>query len=414
MTIWYYIAAIVLCVLGSAFFSASEMSLSSANRVRLDHSAEEGSRKAKTVLYILSHFDDALSAILVGNNLVNIAASSLGTIAVIISLGDSYTWVSTLVITVAVIIFGETIPKIVSKKNATAYSLRFARPVRILMTLLRPVTLPVVWAVNKITAPMKGDTKEDNEAAAMELHSIIDIAESEDVLDEDASDLVSAAIDFQDISASEVMTARVDLLAIDAEDDWQEILDVIEHSPYSRIPVYEDSRDNCIGILPVNRVLKAMIDDDHPDIRSLLLEPCYVYRTMKLPAVLKIFRESRQHLAIVTDEYGGTLGVVSMEDVLEQLVGDLTDETDAVSQDLSENESGTFELDGDMQVSEFIELMHWKESSFSFDSHTVGGWCIEMLGSFPKEGDTFTWQDAVVTVIDADERRVRKVLVEKR
>ncbi len=411
--IYLYIAAIILCVMGSAFFSASEMSLSSANRIRLEHSADEGSAPAKTALFILDHFDDALSAILVGNNLVNIAASSLGTIVVILTAGGRYTWVSTLVITLAVIIFGETIPKILSKKNATRYSLAFSRPVRFLMTILKPVTIPVVWAVGKITSPMKGDEEPDSEAAALELHSIIEMAENEDVLDEDASDLVSAAIDFQDISAAEVMTARVDILAVNADDDWEEILDVIEHSPYSRLPVYEDTIDNCIGVLPVNRVLKLLIDHDTVDIRTVLLEPCYVYRTIKLPEVLKVFRASRQHLAIVTDEYGGTLGVVSMEDVLEQLVGDIWDETDIVEADVTESAPGAYELDGDMPVSEFLDLMKWKESSFHFDSHTVGGWCIEKLGAFPEEGSTFTYDDIRVTVLDADERRVRRILVEK-
>ena len=235
--IFLYIAAVVLCIAFSAFFSASEMSFSSANRIRLEHAEEEGSNAAKTAVYILDHFDNALSTILVGNNLVNIAASSLGTIVVLLTLGDSRAWVSTLIITAAVIVFGETIPKIVAKKNATRCTISFAPVVRTLMTLLRPVTLLVVGAVDLLTSRLRGETETDSDAAVEELHTIIDMAESEDILDEDASELVSAAIDFQDVSAAEVMTARVDILAIDVDDDWEEILQIIEHSPFSRIPV---------------------------------------------------------------------------------------------------------------------------------------------------------------------------------
>ena len=255
-------------------------------------------------------------------------------------------------------------------------------------------------------------TKEDNEAAAMELHSIIDIAESEDVLDEDASDLVSAAIDFQDISASEVMTARVDIIAIDIDDPWEEILRTIDSSPYSRIPVYEDSIDHVIGILSLNRFLKAMIDKDKVEIRSLLLPTCYVYKTMKLPAVLSSLRNAQQHIAVVTDEYGGTLGVVSMEDVLEQLVGDIWDETDTVEKDVVKQGDGKYELDGDTPIYEFLELMGWKEDDFDFDSETVGGWCIEYNNGFPNVNSTFKYRDIEVTIMEVSKRRVRRVKVQ--
>ena len=407
------IIGICICVALSAFFSASEMSLSSVSSVRLEHLADEGKKGAKIALYIQQHFDRALSTILVGNNLVNIAASSLGTVAVILITGGAYAWVATAVITAAVIIFGETIPKIISKKNAGRLAVAVAGYIRGLMTIFAPVTIPVVGAVRLITSHLKGEDEGDDEAATEELHTIIDMAESEDVLDEDASELVSAAIDFKDTSASEVMTARVDVLAIDADDEWEEILRTVERSPYSRIPVYEDSIDNIIGVLSMNRFLKALIDNEKVDVRALLLEPCFVYRTMKLPAVLSALRDSKQHLAVVTDEYGGTLGVVSMEDVLEQLVGDIWDETDIVEEDVTESAPGSYELDGDMPISDFADLMEWPEDELDFESHTVGGWCIEMLGSFPAEGSVFNFRDAEITVLDVDERRVRRVLVEK-
>lgn len=412
MTSFYlYIAGIIACVLLSAFFSASEMAYSACNKVRLEHLRDNGDKIAALAVRIREAFDDALSAILVGNNLVNIAASSMGSLAVIMAMGERYTWLSTLILTVTVIIFGETIPKITAKKNATRFALSFARPVRFLMIILKPVTFIVVGLVNLLTSLLPDVEEEDSEAALEELHTMIDMAEDEDVLDEDASELVSAAIDFADISASEVMTARVDIVAIDIDDPWEEILRVIDSSPYSRIPVYEDSIDHVIGILSLNRFLKAMIDGDKVEIRSLLLPTCYVYKTMRLPAVLSSLRNAQQHLAVVTDEYGGTLGLVSMEDVLEQLVGDIWDETDTVEKDIVKQGNGVYELDGDMPVSEFLELMHWDEDEFDFDSETVGGWCIEYNNGFPNVNSIFSYRNARIRVLEISERRVRRVLV---
>ena len=414
MTQFYlYIAGIVLCVLFSAFFSASEMSYSACSRVRLEHQRDNGDKKAGIAVRIREKFDDALSTILVGNNLVNIAASSMGSLAVMMVLSDRYAWLSTAIITVAVVIFGETIPKITAKKNATRFARSFAKPIRFLMIVLKPVTLIVVGLVNLITRLLPDVKEEDSDAALEKLHTMIDMAEDEDVLDEDASELVSAAIDFADTSASEVMTARVDIVAIDIDDPWEEILHTIDTSPFSRIPVYEDSIDHVIGILSLNRFLKAMIDNDKVEIRSLLLPTCYVYKTMRLPAVLSSLRNAQQHLAVVTDEYGGTLGVVSMEDVLEQLVGDIWDETDTVENDVVQQGEGIYELDGDMPVSEFLELMDWDEDNFDFDSETVGGWCIEINNGFPNVNTVFAYEDIEARILEVSERRVRRILVKR-
>ena len=413
-SLYIYIIGIIVCVMLSAFFSASEMSFSACNKVRLEHESENGNNKASAAFKIAEKFDDAISTILVGNNLVNIAASSMGSIAVMMVLSERYAWVSTAVITVLVIIFGETIPKISAKKNATAFSMSFAYPIRFLMIILRPVTWIVVTLVNLITKLLPDIEEEDSDAALEELHTMIDLAEDEDVIDEDASELVSAAIDFADISASEVMTARVDIIAIDIDDPWEEILRTIDASPYSRIPVYEDSIDHIIGILSLNRFLKAMIDQDKVEIRSLLLPTCYVYKTMRLPAVLSSLRNAQQHIAVVTDEYGGTLGVVSMEDVLEQLVGDLWDETDTVEKEIVKKGDGRYELDGDTPVYEFIELMGWKEEDFDFDSETVGGGCIEYNNGFPNVNSRFSFRDIEVTILEVSKRRVRRVLVQVR
>ena len=414
MNLYLVIAGIAACVMLSAFFSGSEMAYSSCNQVRLENLRDDGSRRAGVALRLCEHFDDTLSAILIGNNLVNIAASSLGVVLVnILTGGDGKTWLSTLIITVLVIIFGETIPKITAKMNANRLSMRNAYFLNALRLLLKPLIWLVVGLIGLLTFWMKGEEEEDPEEAVEELQSIIETAEDEDVLDEDQSELVQAAIDFAEISASEVMTARVDVVAIDIDDDWEEILAVIEDAPYSRLPVYEGSIDNVIGVLYLNHFLKAMADDGRADIRSLLMPPCYVYKTMKLPAVLSQLRRAKQHLAVVTDEYGGTLGVVSMEDVLEQIVGEIWDETDTVEQEVVERGADEYELDGDMTISDFLELCGIDEDSFEAESETVGGWTVESFGAFPQPGDSFDYGDLTITVLSMDGHRVEKLLVRR-
>ena len=404
---------IFLCLCLSNFCSASEMAFSSCNVMRLENARDDGSKRAKIAVYITEHFDDALSAILIGNNLANIGASSLASVAVIlVTGGDEYAWLATIILTVLVIIFGETMPKISAKKNANRTSLKNAYVVRAMMIIFYPLVWLVVSLIKLLTMGMKPEAADaDSDEAVEELQSIIETAEDEDVLDEDQSELVQAAIDFSETSAFEVMTARVDVQAIDIEDDWDDILAIIEDAPFTRLPVYEGSIDNVIGILYLNHFLKAMADDGRVDIRKLLMPPCYVYKTMKLPAVLNTLRKAKQHLAIVSDEYGGTLGVVSMEDVLEQIVGDIWDESDVVEHEVVQREKSEYELDGAMNLSDFLELVGLNEDDVDAESNTVGGWTLEMFGSFPQEGDSFTYRNLTVTVLSMDGRRVERVLV---
>ena len=412
--IGWYLAGIAVCIFLSNYFSAAEMAYSSCNRMRLENAMEDGSKRAAVAVRVCDRFDDSLSAILIGNNLVNIAGSSLGSIAAILIAGEEYTWVATVIITVLVIVFGETLPKIIASGSANRIALRDAYVIRVLTVVLKPVILLVVGLIRLITSGMKGEKSgTDEDAAVEELSSIIETAEDEEVLDEDRSELVQAAIDFSDISAFEVMTARVDVVAIDIDDDLSEVLGLIDEAPYSRLPVYEDSIDNVIGVLYLNHFLKALTDENCPDLRSLLMEPCYVYKTMKLPAVLSELRRAKQHLAIVTDEYGGTLGVVSMEDVLEQLVGEIWDDTDTIEEEIVERSDGIYELDGDMVIADFAELLELSEDELDADSETVGGWTIEIFGSFPKEGESIESAGLDVTVLKMDGLRVEKVLVKK-
>lgn len=413
-----YILLLLVCFAFSAFFSASEMSLSSANRLRLENAAEEGERRAGTALGLIDRFDRALGAILIGNNLANVASSSLSSV-IALSVAEQSgvseglcTTAATVIVTIVVIICGETVPKILAKKNANRVALSVAGPIQGLSVLLRPL----VWCATSLTAlitralptPEESDLQE---AAVEELQSIIETAEDEAVLDEDRSELLQAALDFGDTSASQVMTARVDMVAIDIDDPPEDILSLAGDAPFSRLPVYQEDTDNIIGVLHLNTLYRALLDDPAPDIRSLLTEPCFVYKTVKLPAVLEELRSRQRHLAIVTDEYGGTAGVITMEDVLEALVGDIWDETDEVEPEVVETSEGRWELDGDLPIGEFLELTELDENAFDFESETVGGWVMEMLEGFAAPGDTVTYQDLTVNVLKTDDKRVEKVRV---
>ena len=431
ITIVLVCAGILACLILSAFFSGSEMAYSACNTVRLENISEEktkGWKRARRALRAAKHFDTALSAILIGNNLVNIAASSLSSVLLLLVFDSTdYAWLATIILTILVIIFGETIPKIYSKKNATSVAMRVSGFINVLTIIFRPVIWIVVGLVRLITMGIRQE-KEDGEESVEELQSIIETAEDEGIIDEDDSQLMQAAIDFSDISASEVMTARVDVHAIDIDDSWTEIRKAIEESPYSRIPVYQDSIDNIIGILHLNMVFKALTDHEENalfdsqadgtdddrcpiDLRALLMKPCYVYKTMKLPSVLNALKKARQHLAVVTDEYSGTLGIISMEDVLEQIVGEIYDETDVVDPDVVKKNDNEFEVDGDLSIGEFIELAGLDEGSFEAESETAGGWCVERLGHFPTDGEEFQSDGLSVKVLAMDGLRVEKLLV---
>lgn len=404
---------LLLALIGlSAFFSSSEMAYASANRLRIENAMESGSKRAKVAFSIYNKYDDALSAILVGNNLVNISASSIATyLAIRLAGSDRYSALATAIITILIIIFGETIPKIVAKKNANRLALRSSYLLWAIMVLLRPVAWVIVGLVRLITRPLKGEQAVSDQVAVEELVSIIETVEDEGVIDEERSELLQAAIDFPGISASEAMTSRVDMEAIDIDDDWDEILNFIDNCTHTRLPVYRDSIDNIIGVLSLNHFFKALIDNERVDIESLLIPPCYVYKTLKLPSVLSELRKNKTHIAIVTDDYGGTMGIITMEDVLEQIVGDIWDETDEIVDEILQVEPGTYLVDGDMSIYDFLECIDKDEEEFDTDSSTVGGWTLEMFSGFPNQGDSFTAENLCVTVMEMDGLRVEKVLI---
>lgn len=406
---------ILLMLVLSAFFSGSEISFNAANKMRLRKAGEAGSKTAKLANKISEHFTIALSAILIGNNLANIAASTAATSIAIallsgVSGGDAIaSTLATVIMTIIVLIFGEIVPKLLCKQHADTVALWVAIPVLILMIVLSPavaVVMGILWILRLIWGK---DKNEGVDVTEEELSSIIDTVEEEGVIDEGQSDLLQSTLEFHETTIEEVMTPRIDLTTIDIDDDRESIIDTIENSTYSRIPVYEDSIDNIIGILYLNQYYRAAVDDPNADIREMLMKPCFLHKTMHLPDALRHLRDRRTHIAIVIDEFGGTMGVVTIEDILEELVGDIWDESDEIITDIVKTGENTYEVLGEANIYDFFNEIDYEPRDFESEYSTVGGWAVENLNSDPHVGDSFTCGRLYVIVTEMDEMRVTKV-----
>lgn len=400
-------AGIILLVLLSAFFSGSEIAYASVNKARLRKRAQEGGKAAGTALFIAEHYDKALSAILIGNNLVNIAASSLVTLITLkLTIPRAALW-GTVIITVIILIFGEITPKIAAKEMNERFSVFASLPLRAVMLITWPVVFVVTWLTDMIAGLWK--QKDGPSVTEEELVTIIETVEDEGLIDEDRSDLLISAIEFEEVTAQEILTPRVDMVAVDVEDSLEEILQVAKASQYSRLPVYEDSIDNIIGILNLKHLYKTLAFDGGASIRDMLIKPCFVHKTMKLPAVLAELKKQKLHIAIVNDEYGGTMGVLTMEDVLEQLVGEIWDETDEIIESFRCVEEGLYDVDADMGIYELFENLDLDEDDFEGDFTTAGGWAVDMIGHFPQVGESFPYRNLNVTVTAVEGHRVTRL-----
>lgn len=408
--------AIPLLLLTSAFFSATEIALSSVNTARIKPKNGEKTPPAKRLAYKLAtQFESSLGAILIGNNLANSAASAIATVIVISLLGEGYAWVATAVMTLLVLTFGEIIPKVLAKRFADKFSVAIAIPMYALSIIFKPVTWLFMLFV-KLLSKLWSKSIADTDAVSQDdLENIIDIAEDEGVLDEDSCDLLQNALDFDRVLAYEVITPRVDMEALDIGDPYEVNIKKILESTYSRLPVYQDTPDNIIGILHLNRFYKKLLESDKVNIRKLLLPVTFVHKTMPLPDVLEKMRETKVHMVVVLDEYGGTMGILTMEDVLEQLVGEIWDETDDIDREFICIDDTHFEADGDMRIYDFFDEFDIDiedDDSFEDDSATVGGWVTTMLDGEAKPGDSFKYENFKITVIKSDEKRIEKIGVE--
>ena len=401
---------LVLLIAGSAFFSASETALSTFNRVRMRNSAEEGNKKAKKVLKVADDYDKTISTILIGNNIVNIAASSLATVIFMKLFPHNGALISTVVMTVVVLIFGEVTPKSMAKTNADKLALFVSAPIDLLRTVFSPLSFLLVKLTNLLNSKTAGD--EQPSVTEDELISIIETIEEEGVLEEAESDLVQSALEFDEIEVQEVLTPRVDMIAFDVDDPWEELVQLVREEGISRFPVYEDSIDHVIGVVRAKDVLLAEVAGQR-DVRRLITPVMFVHRTMKISQLLNNLRRGKMQMAIVTDDYGGTLGLVTMEDCLEELVGEIWDEYDKVEEDFVALGNDVYEVSGDINVYDLLEKLDCNTRNFESDYNTVSGWTLEQVEHIPVVGESFTYENLRVTVKEMEEQRITKLTVEK-
>lgn len=391
------IVGIIICVMFSAFFSASETAFTTLNRIRLKTEAEAGDSRAALVLSIAENYDKMLSTILIGNNIVNIASASLATIVFTHVLGDAGVSVSTAVMTVIVLIFGEISPQKPGQR-ASGGVCTVQRPIfKTLVTILTPINFIFSqWKklLNKIFKK-----KSDNRMTQEELKTIVDEAQSEGGIDEEKGELIRSAIEFDDLTADDILTPRVDIVGIDEECPFQEISDIFLKNTYSRLPVYSDSIDNIIGIVHEKDYFSAQ-KSGISDIKQVMKKVLYISRTVKISDLLRTLQKTKSHMAIVVDEFGGTEGLVTMEDIIEELVGDIWDEHDVVIDYFNQIDDHTYVINCSADLHDLFEEFALGDSD-EFESASVGGWAMELLGKIPSVGDTFDFKGWHITVTKA-------------
>ncbi len=409
--IWMLIL-LVLLVLCSAFFSSSEISYATANKLHIRSAAEAGDRRAKGVLWITEHFPKFLSTILVGNNLVNIAFSSVVTLLLAQRLGSAGESAAPFVSTAVLLICGEIIPKIVGTNQADRLVYFYVVPLRFFMLLFTPVVVVVNAVVGKLSRFWTPEEPEP-EVTDDELVTILETIEEEGVFTEQESELIKSAIEFSDVTAMDILIPRVDVSAFNLDDGLEKLLEDDDMLSYSRIPVYRETIDNIQGILSTKKLLKAAATQkpEDIDVDDLLSPPVYVHKTRTISSILKEFRKKHLMMAVVVDEFGGTMGILTLEDILEEIVGDIFDESDEVELDVVPEGEDIYTVDGGTNIEDFFEYIGYTPAEFESEYSTMGGWAVEKLDRFPKVGDHFTWDRFDVTVTAAEAMRVETLQI---
>ncbi len=384
-----YIAIIAVLLVCSAFFSMSETAFTSANQVRLKKMAKDGDKRAEKALGILEDYDKFLTTILIGNNLVNIGASSLATTTIAIILvwmnDSSVSLVSTVVMTIIVLICGEITPKTLAKRNPEKYALKVCGVVSAVEKLFSPVS----WLFTKFTNAI-GNRVGASEATMTEdeLEVMIDDIEEDGVLEESESRLIKSAIRFDDTQVGEVFVPRVDIVGIDAGASNDELRVRFNSTGFSRIPVYDGSIDNIIGVVYSKDFFSALFGTEPFTIRSIMKPMKYVPETMSIADILSDFQKSKVHMAVVLDSYGGTMGIVTLEDILEELVGDIWDESDVIQLDVTPIGENRYKVKGDANIFDTMEKLGVEFDPGEYDDYSVTGYVFYRLDRSPLRGDT--------------------------
>ena len=404
---------ILALLLFADYFAVCETSFAAVSRIRLKTAMERGDRRANKAMYVCERFDKAITTILIGTNIVHLSCASYVTVLVTRRWGLSAVTLSTFVTTLVVFFVGEMLPKSVAKK----YSLRLALGTASSLVFFMHLLTPVSFVLTKIGEFASRLTKGDSEVSVTEdeLYDIIENMTDEGDLDSEQGDLVHSALAFGDLTAESILTARVDMETIDVDDPLEEILAQVKASRHSRIPVYQDSVDNIIGVLQIRRFMREYLQKrEKTDLRSLLDEPYFVHQSAKIDELLSVMSSKKINMTIVTDSYGGTVGIVTVEDILEELVGEIWDEDDEVVEPCVDHGDGSYSFDAGVDIEDAFEFMDYEDpDETDFDHKLLGEWAYEQFDAIPKEGDSFTYNGLRITVEKVQQRRIMKLHIQR-
>ncbi len=404
---------ILALLLFADYFAVCETSFAAVSRIRLKTAMERGDRRANKAMYVCEHFDKAITTILIGTNIVHLSCASYVTVLVTRRWGLSAVTLSTFVTTIVVFFVGEMLPKSIAKK----YSLRLALGTASSLVFFMHLLTPISFVLTKIGEFASRLTKGDSEVSVTEdeLYDIIENMTDEGDLDSEQGDLVHSALAFGDLTAESILTARVDMETIDVDDPLEEILSQVKASRHSRIPVYQDSVDNIIGVLQIRRFMREYLQKrEKTDLRSLLDEPYFVHQSAKIDELLSVMSSKKINMTIVTDSYGGTVGIVTVEDILEELVGEIWDEDDEVVEPCVDHGDGSYSFDAGVDIEDAFEFMDYEDpDETDFDHKLLGEWAYEQFDAIPQEGDSFTYNGLRITVEKVQQRRIMKLHIQR-
>lgn len=399
------IVSLIFLILMSAYFSATETAFSSLNRIRIKNLANNDNKKAKLVLALSENYDMLLSTILVGNNIANISAASIGTVIFVKYFGGVGATISTIVLTVLVLLFGEISPKSLAKESPETFAMWLAPSLRIFVFILTPFNIFFREWKRLLSKIFK--MSDDRGITEEELLTIVDEAQNEGGIDEQEGELIRSAIEFNDLDVNDVLTPRVDVVAIDIAYSNDKISRMFSESGYSRMPVYENNIDNIIGVIH-EKNFHLHANSGKESIRDIIMPVVWTTPTTKISKLLKLLQTSKSHMAVISDEYGGTVGIVTLEDILEELVGEIWDEHDEIIEEFVQLSEDEFKISCSANIDKMFELFNINKE---YQSNTVSGFVLEELGKIPNEGDHFIYDGLKITVTKTDFRRVLEIHV---
>ena len=399
------IVVLVVLILFSAYFSATETAFSSLNRIKLKNMAKGGNTRAEKTLILCEKYDKLLSSILIGNNVVNILSASIAAALFVFYFPQNGVAYSTITMTAIVLVFGEILPKSIAKEIPESFAMFSAPLISFLLFILTPATF--IFSLMKKATKRAFNIRSDEKITDSELLTIVEEAKNDGSIDENEGNLLKSAIAFYDLEVSDILTPRVDVISVDIESSTEEIRDTFRKSGFSRLPVYKETVDNIVGIINEKDFFY------NSDISQIILPTVRVLETMKISKLVSLLREKKQHLAVVTDEYGGTVGVVSLEDALEELVGEIWDEHDSVKYDFIKISDHRYRISGNANIDKMFEIFGVTPKT-EFDSTSVTGWITETLGHIPKRGERFEAEGILITVLKTKQNRVSDILAVKK